>query len=139
MNRKLYPDCTFHKIWATCIRHPYITAYFHFSAGKVPFKTKFLFTLLFSQLNEEQLYGRRILLFSYGSGLASSMYSMVCRKVHDSRFTLGQIQKSIRRARDILDHERVELAPELMDKLLSEREKTEHTGNEALLENENKL
>jgi len=85
-----------------------------------------LFSFLSSQLNEEQLYGRRILLFSYGSGLASSMYSIICQKVHNTRFTLGQIQKSIKLARHILDHERIEITPNLMDKLLSEREKNEH-------------
>ncbi|CAF0841489.1 unnamed protein product [Rotaria sordida] len=85
-----------------------------------------LFSFLSSQSNEEQLYDRRILLFSYGSGLASSMYSVVCRKVHESRFTLAQIQKSIKRARHILDYERIELTPDLMDKLLLEREKNEH-------------
>ncbi len=93
----------------------------------------------FSQLNEEQLYGRRMLLFSYGSGLASSMYSIVCRKVHETRFTLGQIQKSIKRARDILDHERFELTPDLMDKLLLEREKNGHQGKSHLFRNEEKI
>jgi len=86
----------------------------------------------FSQLNEEQLYGRRILLFSYGSGLASSMYSVICRKVHDTRFTLGQIRKSIQQARDILDHERIEITPSLMDQLLLERETYDHKGRENL-------
>ncbi len=83
---------------------------------------------MFSQPNEEQLYGRRILLFSYGSGLASSMYSVVCRKVHECRFTLAQLQRSIQRARYRLDHERVEITPAIMDKLLSEREENDHKG-----------
>lgn len=82
----------------------------------------------FSQPNEEQLYGRRILLFSYGSGLASSMYSVVCRKVHECRFTLAQLQRSIQRARQRLDHERTEITPDIMDKLLSEREQNDHQG-----------
>jgi hypothetical protein len=56
------------------------------------------------------------------------MYSIVCHKVHDTRFTLAQIQKSIKRTRYILDHERIELTPDLMDKLLLEREKNEHKG-----------
>ncbi|CAF4468989.1 unnamed protein product [Rotaria magnacalcarata] len=85
-----------------------------------------LFSFLSSKPDAEQLYGQRILLFSYGSGLASSMYSLVCRKVQESRFTLTQLQKSIRRARHILDHERIELAPDLIDKLLTEREKNDH-------------
>ena len=72
--------------------------------------------------------GQRILLFSYGSGLASSMYSIICQKVHDTRFTLAQIQASIRSARDALDNQRLEITPDLMDKLLSEREKKEHQG-----------
>ncbi len=84
--------------------------------------------ILFSQPNEEQLYGRRILLFSYGSGLASSMYSVVCRKVHECRFTLAQLQRSIQRARHRLDHERVEISPDIMNKLLLEREEHEHKG-----------
>lgn len=58
------------------------------------------------------------------------MYSMVCHKVHDSRFTLSQIQKSIQRARHILDNERIALAPELVDKLLLEREKNDHKGRD---------
>lgn len=81
-----------------------------------------------SQPSEEQLYGRRILLFSYGSGLASSMYSVVCRKVHECRFTLAQLQRSIQRARHRLDYERVEIPPEIVDKLLSEREQNDHRG-----------
>jgi hypothetical protein len=81
-----------------------------------------------SQQDDEQLYGRRILLFSYGSGLASSMYSVICRKVHECRFTLGQIQSSIQRARHRLDHERQVLTPDLVDRLLSEREHSEHRG-----------
>ncbi|CAF1161791.1 unnamed protein product [Adineta steineri] len=85
-----------------------------------------LFSFLSSQTSDEQLYGRRILLFSYGSGLASSMYSLICRKVHDSRFTLAQIQKSVKQARHILDNERTELEPDLMDKLLLEREEKDH-------------
>jgi hydroxymethylglutaryl-CoA synthase len=84
--------------------------------------------ILFSQPNEEQLYGRRILLFSYGSGLASSMYSLVCRKVHECRFTLAQLQRSIQRARHRLDHERMEITPDLMDKVLLEREESQHKG-----------
>jgi hypothetical protein len=56
------------------------------------------------------------------------MYSIVCRKVNESKFTLAQIQKSVKRARHILDHERIELTPDLMDKLLLEREKSEHKG-----------
>ncbi|CAF1170742.1 unnamed protein product [Adineta ricciae] len=88
-----------------------------------------LFSFLSSQPSEEQFYGQRILLFSYGSGLASSMYSIICRKVHDTRFTLGEIQKSIKRARQELDNERIELAPELMDKLLLEREKHDHQAS----------
>ena len=82
-----------------------------------------------SHENEESLHGRRILVFSYGSGLASSMYSVCCRKVQNSRFTLGQIQASIQRARHQLDHERICLKPELMDQLLTERERREHQGN----------
>lgn len=56
------------------------------------------------------------------------MYSIICRKVHDTRFTLAQIQTSIRSAREILDHQRLEITPELMEKLLFEREKKEHQG-----------
>ncbi|CAF1436085.1 unnamed protein product [Adineta ricciae] len=85
-----------------------------------------LFSFLISQPNEEQLYGRRILLFSYGSGLASSMYSVVCRKVHECRFTLAQLQRSIQRARERLDNERMEISPEIMDKIFLEREANQH-------------
>jgi hypothetical protein len=56
------------------------------------------------------------------------MYSVVCRKVHECRFTLAQLQRSIQRARHRLDHERVEITPEIMDKLLSEREQNDHKG-----------
>ena len=53
---------------------------------------------------------------------------MTCRKVHDTRFTLGQIRESIQRARDILDHQRIEITPNLMDQLLLEREVNDHKG-----------
>lgn len=56
------------------------------------------------------------------------MYSLICRKVHDSRFTLGQIQESSRRARQRLDHQRVALPPELFNRLLFDREHFEHQG-----------
>lgn len=84
--------------------------------------------LLFSQSTVEQLYDRRILLFSYGSGLASTMYSMICREVHNTRFTLEQIQKTIRQARDLLDHQRISITPDLMNQLLFEREQNDHKG-----------
>ncbi len=66
------------------------------------------------------------------------MYSIICRKVHETRFTLGQILKSIKQARDILDNERIELTPDLMDKLLLEREKNDHKGREDLFSNTQK-
>ena len=56
------------------------------------------------------------------------MYSVVCRRVHECRFTLGQLQRSIQRARHRLDHERNELSPDLMEKLLEEREQNDHKG-----------
>jgi hypothetical protein len=56
------------------------------------------------------------------------MYSVVCRKVHECRFTLAQLQRSIQRARHRLDHERVEVTPDIMDKLLAEREENDHKG-----------
>lgn len=62
------------------------------------------------------------------------MYSILCRKVHDTRFTLGQIQKSIRSARDILDHHRSAIQPDIMDKLLFEREKNDHHGKSSSID-----
>lgn len=82
------------------------------------------------------MYGRRILLFSYGSGLASSMYSVVCRKVHECRFTLAHLQRSIQRARYRLDHERFEVSPLSMDSLLRERELNDHKGELFHMKNE---
>ena len=63
------------------------------------------------------------------------MYSVVCRKVHECRFTLERLQRSIRRAQYQLDHERVEIAPSLMEKILLEREENEQKG-ENFLESE---
>ena len=60
------------------------------------------------------------------------MYSVVCRKVHECRFTLGQLQRSIQRARHRIDHERLELTPDLMDKLLLEREQNYQRGNDQM-------
>jgi hypothetical protein len=60
------------------------------------------------------------------------MYSVVCRKVHECRFTLGQLQRSIQRARHRIDHERLELTPDLMDKLLLEREQNYQKGSDRL-------
>mgnify|MGYP006892778689 CR=1 FL=1 len=58
------------------------------------------------------------------------MYSVVCRKVHECRFTLAQLQRSIQRARHRLENERVEISPSIMDKLLDEREKNEHKSKD---------
>lgn len=56
------------------------------------------------------------------------MYSVVCRKVHECRFTLAQLQRSIQRARNRLENERFEIMPNILDKLLLEREENEHKG-----------
>jgi hypothetical protein len=56
------------------------------------------------------------------------MYSVVCREVHESRFTLAQLRRSIQRARHRLDNERTALTPDLMEKLLSDREQNDHRG-----------
>lgn len=63
------------------------------------------------------------------------MYSVVCRKVHECRFTLAQLQRSIQRARNRLDHERVEIPPVIVDQLLSEREQNDHRGRESTSQN----
>ena len=56
------------------------------------------------------------------------MYSVVCRKVHECRFTLARLQRSIQRARERLDNERMEISPEIMDQILLEREENQHKG-----------
>ncbi|CAF0759435.1 unnamed protein product [Didymodactylos carnosus] len=66
----------------------------HFSKNMGNMYTPSLYFSLFSSIAShscDELYGRRFLLFSYGSGLASSMYSLVCRRVHETRFTLLSI------------------------------------------------
>lgn len=44
------------------------------------------------------LEGRRILMYSYGSGISASMFSLVGRRPEAPRFALTRLQSMVRRA-----------------------------------------
>jgi len=70
----------------------------------------------------QELKNTRLCLFSYGSGLASSMFSVVISENVDQRFTLEQIHKNLNQQKDMHIQNRVEIEPSLYDKYLNKRE-----------------
>ncbi|CAF1011819.1 unnamed protein product [Brachionus calyciflorus] len=72
----------------------------------------------------ENLRNTRLCLFSYGSGLAASMYSIVISENKNERFTLEKLLENLERHKTKLNEHRVEIEPELYDKYLQQRELT---------------
>ena len=89
--------------------------------------TPSLYACLISYLlstNENNLYSSRIVLFSYGSGFASSMFSILVNdkdKVTESRFNLRKILDNLEKVKVNLES-RIEIKPQLYDKYLQHRE-----------------
>ena len=73
---------------------------------------------------EDNLYSSRVVLFSYGSGYASSMFSVLItdkQNTKEKRFTLKQILKNLEKIKENLDN-RIEIEPKLYDEYLQHRE-----------------
>ena len=69
----------------------------------------------------------RICLFSYGSGLASAMFSILVneeagKNLKDQRFTLNNILNILTLSKNNLTQNRIEIQPELYDSYLNVRE-----------------
>ncbi|RNA23808.1 hydroxymethylglutaryl- synthase 1, partial [Brachionus plicatilis] len=106
------------------------------------FKKKTLPTLLFAKeignMYTPSLYGclvshllsepiqalrnTRVCLFSYGSGSASAMFSVIIQENSNSSFTLENLLTKLEQQRTKLAEHRVEIEPELYDKYLQHRE-----------------
>jgi hydroxymethylglutaryl-CoA synthase len=91
--------------------------------------TPSLYACLASYLCERQaqeLHDARLCLFSYGSGLASAMFSIRVigdkQQQEDKRFTLENILSVLNRQRECVLNERAEVEPKLYDAYMKERE-----------------
>lgn len=80
-----------------------------------------LASYLLSKTSQE-LENSRICLFSYGSGLASSMFSLTVTDTSNERFTLNRILNNLNEQKTRLLENRVEIEPRLYDAYLQERE-----------------
>lgn len=72
----------------------------------------------------EELKNTRVCLFSYGSGLASSMFSLVVTENENKRFTLENLLDTLKKQKLKLNENRVEVEPEQYDNYLKQREIT---------------
>lgn len=79
-------------------------------------------------LDDDKLFGKRIGLFSYGSGTASSMFSILVRSDHESRILLRRIGQDAKFTLSKLC-ERTEVSPREFNKVLSDRERNHHIGS----------
>jgi hydroxymethylglutaryl-CoA synthase len=75
----------------------------------------------------EDLADCRIILFSYGSGLASSMYSLRVTKDHSPQSDFHKLVNNLSDVKMSLDR-RKKVAPEIFDNLMKLRETTHHKG-----------
>lgn len=73
------------------------------------------------------LRNKRIVLFSYGSGLASAMFSVRVSGEASADSRLEAIITCLRQHRDVLEHSRVQVEPQLYDRYLADREKFNKT------------
>lgn len=70
----------------------------------------------------QDLKNSRLCLFSYGSGLAASMFSLLICDNSSQRFSLSTIHQNLTRQKKNLTEHRVEVAPALYDRYLQQRE-----------------
>lgn len=83
--------------------------------------------LIFSRHTTESIVGKRVVFFSYGSGLASSMFSM---KFSDNNAVRGLLDRLVSNLSDLkqrLDSRQC-VPPEEFDKIMKLREQTHHLG-----------
>lgn len=72
-----------------------------------------------------ELPGKRIVLFSYGSGLASSMFTLVISEDTSQQTQLEKIHQCLKEVRERLNS-RVKMTPEQFEQTLKLREETHH-------------
>lgn len=70
----------------------------------------------------QNLRNTRVCLFSYGSGSASAMFSIIIQENKSNRFKLENLLENLEKQRTKLVEHRVEVEPELYDKYLQHRE-----------------
>jgi len=70
----------------------------------------------------QELNNSRLCLFSYGSGLAASMFSVIVSENARNRFSLEKIHQNLGKQKLQLVENRVEIEPQLYDKYLYQRE-----------------
>ena len=87
------------------------------------------FTVLFfsSRHSAEEISAKRVVIFSYGSGLASSMFSMrFCRDTSPGS-ALNKLVQSFSDLTERLDS-RLKVAPSEFEKVMKLRQETHHLG-----------
>ncbi|KAJ9580784.1 hypothetical protein L9F63_024036, partial [Diploptera punctata] len=80
---------------------------------------------LFISKDAEDLAGKRIALFSYGSGLASSMYSLQISADTNPHSPLSQLIKNLSQTEIVLN-QRFKLSPQEFEKMMDVREQNHH-------------
>jgi hydroxymethylglutaryl-CoA synthase len=80
------------------------------------------FFLIYKSKPLDELKNRRVCLFSYGSGSASSMYSLIVKENSNERFTLQQVLDVLGKRKESLEKNRIEIEPVLYDSYLKRRE-----------------
>ncbi|XP_065646495.1 hydroxymethylglutaryl-CoA synthase 1 isoform X2 [Hydra vulgaris] len=83
---------------------------------------------LLMNVGENDLIGKRVLLFSYGSGLASSMFSLTVCPSENLRSSLVTMLDSLQSINVLLD-QRLEIEPEKFVNILELREKSSNVPN----------
>ena len=80
---------------------------------------------IFFSASPSELLGHRIVLFSYGSGLASAMFSI--KITNDSGPKFNRLLENLSNIRNNLES-RVKVSPEEFDKVMKIREDTHNKG-----------
>lgn len=81
-----------------------------------------------NRFTAEELNTKQLVLFSYGSGLAASMYGIRCQLNQGNRFTLERL---INRQKSLPEklHSRTQLLPKDFEGVLKLRETTHHLAS----------
>jgi hydroxymethylglutaryl-CoA synthase len=83
------------------------------------------FLVIFKSKTSDSLKNNRICLFSYGSGLASAMFSLLVNDTNvNSRFKLENILNTLNEQKTKLAESRIEIEPDMYDAYLQQREIT---------------
>lgn len=79
----------------------------------------------------EELQGKRIVLFSYGSGLASAMFSLHFTKEDKMISALQQLKDNVSHVKSYLE-KRTKCSPETFSQMMKLREETHNSGKKAI-------